>query len=835
VKLKCLGWLLPIVALWLLFGLGQWLCLSLEPLRDHPVYIATLQILAAGSGIWSGLWLAFNHQVVCGSQSLWERAFWLGVASGGLLLMSFTREELDRHFGEFVFGVTYLFGAPLPSKSNAPGSFAYWMLLAAVPAVLWFVRPLMGWLEFGDSQPKHDVADRAETGKGSQAWQWICHPWLIRSAALLLFWWWLRAGVQVRTIVTETSGWLVLLTVAMMGLAVAATVPVYLAARARSSWMVLLIVFGFWGLMVAAYCGGSIGLHRSGVLDPRAPWYFLLESLQWLTGAAIVTYAVSFWLVGCAGVRPWVQRARYLPEAVAVGGAAADLRREGAAASLATGPSLTVHPFRMVPWLMALLVAGLLYFLCTKSLQWGRQSSNLCLLLYSDQDAWQRSQLVARMQTLQAADPTAARLNVLWERYPNALVVDSVGNLSCAVTRAMTGTPNWTELQAEVNQVFPQVNWLYDFPVFRPEDAESAASWQLKIDGDRLPLRDLPAVVHSRSWEIHGGVVATEDFARLAIPIHSTFLGTQFVSDLDLAGLPATTFRRLEFRDCRFATLPLEYPALTSVTFSLASHEAFLSQWQEYVQAILNGARVVIRSSPDETRRAETWFTELDLRWRSLLETRAVKEGLHVYPAGPYALMRASGQLPPNVRSRVLETDGRGQVIGLVARSTGADTDEVDFRASITQPLSWLAFEPHLILRDFHLFGNLISNSRLVKIERHTASAHELWLPLLKPVPPLNRGPTRLYLAGVVDVVALEGLASLTSLEVLILEAQPLSPAHVAALGNLTSLPTLLVLTAQATPDANERLLLQPLKSLPGLNVQTAPVDLGLNALAELP
>jgi hypothetical protein len=824
------GWL-HLAALWTLFGLARWLVQSLDVLQDDPVYLSTLQILAAGFGAWSGLWLSFHQRVVFGDQPWAEKLVWLGLAMGGIAWLSFSRADLDRHASELIAGVTRLLGAPMMPKSVPADELAYGMLLVAVPAVLWFARPLLGGLEWRHAAVRSlsdDFASREIAGAG---WQWIWHPWVIRSGALLLFWWWLRTHFSPAATTGGTTGWMVLSTVAIMGMALAATLPTYFAAKSRRPWGAWLVFYGSWGLVIVASVAAWLLLQHYRIISRNAPWYVMVEAGQWFAIGAILTHMATFGLACCFKWRPVVRRLGGVP--IVARGHSSGANGESATTS-GERASLAAGSQRFSPRSIVMVSAAALLWLLglTVALQQGVQRLNLCLWAFSDQDVWQRATLVARVQALQAADPATQSIDLLHERQRRALVVDSVGNLFCGVTISMVEDPQWSDLKRDIERFFPAVDWMYAFPVSRPEDTLSAAAWLLKIDGTQLRLRDLPATVRSRNWEIHGGEVTAADIVRCDPGVYVKFMGCRFAADVTFRDVPPAAYRIFEFQDCQFANLPLEYPARTRVRFSFSDGAAFESELPRYVQAIFQGAQITLVGPAADGVPPES-AERHDSRWQRLIERRPIRGGVLVRPVGSHALVRAGGQLPANFVSADLETDDLGQVVGLVAKSVGSDSEESGFDVSVSPPLRWLAFDETFNFRDFHLFRALLAQSRLVKIEQPMNSALEFWLPVLLDLSPSESRLQRLFLAGNVALPTLEGLQALPWLETLLIHGRPLLPTELAVLAKFPALRTVVVITAGETPNVSEQQMLQQLAGLPHLDVHWVPMGRGLTSLAD--
>src|SRR5690606_31428217 len=105
-----------------------------------------------------------------------------------------------------------------------------------------------------------------------------------------------------------------------------------------------------------------------------------------------------------------------------------------------------------------------------------------------------------RLQSLQDFDPDVPK-NFRQRRWQSdqPLIATLDGSVQCVVTAKMADDPRWKPLRDKIEREFRNAYWSMEFPVSDPDDVRGSAYSTLKINGKKLPLRNLPSLVYSTS------------------------------------------------------------------------------------------------------------------------------------------------------------------------------------------------------------------------------------------------------------------------------------------------------------------------------------------------
>ncbi len=800
-------WFVLIALLWSQLALGRWLLHQSQILHDDidPWAITVVNLLI---GVLAGTWLVFCQRLMFAAQPWVERAYWFVVAVFGLWVVAPDSTEIHQIF-EHWYQMFIVSTGRLGNRDRMGVLLWQWGMI--VPFGLWMVHPVFREIRIDSARLGESTGPLFRDARAKRGI--VGHPWFVRSLVVIGVWWWLRSAMDIEQLPSEAYLLAAIMSASIGVGAVLATIPYYIALTLQRRLIGFLVFHATWftfaGVAVAIpiLLGSRIGT-QPGSLMPT-----ILVSLSTCLVGFATTMAISFWSSCCYRDRASLRKSR----------------SEGAEerplpVTSATETSKTIQPgsspYGWTHYVVIACAAGTLLGAIHWGTLFGQQNLHLCMWMMSDSNHWGRATSIARLQSLQDSDPEVP--NVFHPRHwrlDSPLIATFNGTVQCMVTAKMANDPTWSPLRMEIEQEFRDAFWSMEFPVSDPDDVRGSAYSSLQIDGQRLPLRNLPSIVYSRDWHVYGGTIEAADFARGAESFRLSFYGCEF-ADIDFQATPTRSYQTLVFSDCTFFYQPRRFPRTIHAEYRLSRPEEFLQQYEILIESLYNDVRVTLEPPESELQDAREMLDKLPEQWRNLVSVRTAFPVLSLDPVSMGQQLARSGNLPPNFRTRRLETDEAGRVIGIDFQNALRDhLEAVPIEFLTRDPaLEWMSFRLGRVSssQDIKDSASLLERSWLLEIDASHPATVERWSDSLNELDSMEAGIGALYISGTPALLTSDLLSVVPNLGVLVVDSQAWPTGFRAAVEGMPNLKHLIVLTAGDKPDPIEATDLRALQGLKG-------------------
>jgi hypothetical protein len=487
---QAVRWMFLIGLLWSLLALARSVLHQSYVLLDGND-ATTTAIFNLGCGLYYGAWLVLVQKLVFSAEGVLERLVWGSAAVAGLWGLSPDSQELllaaEASFGKFTF-----------SNGSVDGlkDVSIWLLGLGAAASLWIAHPLFRGVLVGPTTRSETTAPLLREPAASRGIRWILG--FVRIMVLVGFTFWLKSNVDLREqSSTAFSYWMFLLFVSSLGLT---SVLYYLAITMRRRWLGLMLFHAIWlgapGLLI-----GLIYLFQiSWASRPNQ----VVDALAHLFAPFLVGF--SFSLLGSFWSSVW-----FRDRAILVMPAAIIAQRRASTPTDVQELDSKEKGVIRYRWSQILLSVGMaiaLFVAIQRSSLFLQHQVHLGTWWSTDKNHWNRATSLARLQQLQDTDVDISKTFNTWNwQYNRPLSTKRDGLVGCVVSAKMASDPAWKSLRKDIELNFRDVDWVMDFPVSDLADISGSANSVLKIDGEKLRLRDLPAVMYPMPWEIYGGTL----------------------------------------------------------------------------------------------------------------------------------------------------------------------------------------------------------------------------------------------------------------------------------------------------------------------------------------
>ncbi|MDP1560734.1 MAG: hypothetical protein Q8M16_05000 [Pirellulaceae bacterium] len=800
-------WMILIGSLWSLLALARCV-LHQSSILPGGIDPTTTAIINLGCGVYYGAWLVLIQKLVFSAEGVLERLFWGSAAVAGLWVLSPDSQEL---LGTAVtkFG---MFAASNGAADGLKYVSIWWMALGAV-ASLWIAQPLFrGFLVGPTSRNGTTVPLLRETAQ-SRGVRWILG--FIRIIVLVGFTFWLKSNMDLQEQPGKAlSYWVFLLLLTSLGLT---SVSYYLAITMRRRRLGLLFFHAIWlgapGLLIGLIYVFQISwaIRPNQVVDALV--YTFAPFLVGFSFSLLVSFWSSVWFRDRAIL---VMPAAIIAQRRAI--TPTDVQESD---SKETG----VIRYR---WSQILVSVGMAIALFA-AIQWSglflQQQVHLGTWWTTDKDHWNRATSLARLQQLQDTDLDIAKtFNPRYWQYNRALSTTRDGLVRCVVSAKMASDPAWKSLRRDIELNFRDVVWVMDFPVSDLADICGSANAVLKIDGEKLRLRDLPAVMYPMPWEIYGGTIEDLDYARGA-GTHSIVFKRCSFTDVDFQSPLNIRRQTLDFIHCEFANFPKIFPNGVCLNFTLSRPEEFEENHQLLIEALFNFGLISLEPSNPSTFDGDHLLAQIPKPWRRLIRISRYGNGQIMVEREPIlSLYTSLDELPANFNTPIMATNESGRITGLDSRErlwSRTELAQLNDKLGDDSRLSW--FQTWIGTgheeSEVALLTAMVGHSWLLKIEHRIRSNVALWSNKLATHNFVDSGKA-LYISDQGSSLNLDLLSVFTNRDILIVDCQPWPPGFTAGLAKVPQLKRIVVLIAGDTPNATEAADIQLLQVVPGLPVE---------------
>ncbi|MDP1563837.1 MAG: hypothetical protein Q8M16_20855 [Pirellulaceae bacterium] len=810
---QAVRWMFLIGSLWSLLALARCVLHQSFVLPDGTD-ATTTAIINLAFGFYYGAWLILVQKLVFSAEGVLERLVWGSAAVAGLWGLAPDTQELLRA-AEMNFE---RFAASNGSVGGLKG-VSIWLLGLGAAASLWLAHPMFRGLLVGPTTRKETTAPLLREPVQSRGLRWVLG--FIRIVVLVGFTFWLKSNLEVRQQPSEAfSYWMFLLMVTSLG-SILTTVPYYLAITMRRRWLGVMFFHAVWLGAPGLLIGLTYIFQTSWAVLPNQ----VVDALAQIFAPFLVgfsfTLLVSFWS------SVWFRDRAILVMPAAV----VAQRRAVTPTDIQESDSRQTSLIRY-RWPQFLLSVGMAIALFA-TIHWSslflQHHVHLGTWWITDEDHWNRATSLARLQHLQDTDVDIAKKfnkrSWRYDRHNRPLLTTPDGWVHCVVSAKMASDPAWKPLRKDIELNFSDVIWTMDFPVSDPADLCGSAYSVLKIDGEKLRLRDLPSIVYPLTWEIFGGTIEDLDYTR-GSGTHSLRFERCSFTDVDFQSSSAVRRQTLNFIDCEFKGFPRLFPETISMNFTMSRPEEFVENHELFIEALFNGGSIRLTPSNPSTFDGNQLLAQIPKPWRHLIGiTRYGNDQIMVEREPILSLYTTLDELPANLNTRILETDESGQIIGLDFRQwqwSRKDSlqrhDEFDTGTDLNwfRTLIGTGYEADEVA----LLAAMVGRSWLLQVQDVNGSSVELLTNKLTSHNFVDSGKA-LYFSERSRLPDLDLLACFPNRDILIVDCQTWPPGFATGLAKVPQLKRIVVLIAGETPNATEAADLQFLQAVPGLPVET--------------
>lgn len=812
---QAVRWMFLIGLLWSLLALAR--CVLHQsfvlPAGTDPT---TTVIINLGFGVYFGAWLVLVQKLVFSAESVLERLVWGSAAVAGLWGLSPDSQELLRaaetNFERFA-----------SSNGSAGGlkGVSIWLLGLGAATSLWLAHPMFRGLMVGPTSKNETTAPLLREPARSLGHRWV--PGFVRIVVLIGFTFWLKSNLEVRQQPSEAfSYWVFLLMLTSLG-SIVTTVPYYLAITMRRRWLGLVFFHIVWLGAIGVLIGLTYVFQTSWSVLPNQ----IVDALAQIFAPFLVGFSfslvVSFWS------SVW-----FRDRAILVMPAAIVAQRKAVAPADVQEWDPRQTSVLRYRWPQFLLSVGMTFALFA-TIHWSslflQYHVHLGTWWITDKDHWNRATSMARLQQLQDSDvEIVQKFNTSswrYNRHNQPLSTTPDGWVHCVVSAKMASDPAWKPLRKDIELIFSDVIWTMDFPVSDPADICGSANSVLKIDGEKLRLRDLPTVVFPLFWEVYGGTIEDLDFARGALTFSLSFERCSF-AEVDFQSPLAVRRQVFNFTDCTFKNFPRIISEEFHANFTLSRPEEFVENHELFIEALFNGGSIRLTPLNPSMFDGDQLLAQIPKPWRHLIRISRYGHGPIMVECEPIlALYTTPDELPANFNTRVMETNEFGQITGLDFRQwqwSRKDLLQKNDEWGDGSDLNWFrtlvgtGYEADEVA----LLAAMAGRSWLLQVQDLSGASGASGAMLSNKLTSHNfvDSGRALYFSQRSTLPDLDLFTVFTNRDIIIVDCQTWPPGFAAGLAKVPQLKRIVVLIAGETPNATEAADLALLQAVPGLPVE---------------
>lgn len=774
---------------------------------------ATVSKLSTLVGFYCGVWVVLCQKLLFTRHTALERCFWGGLAAIGLWLLSPATKEL-----EAIVRISLDEIFPDGGRTRDEMDVRFWGLGLVPLLSIWLAHPFFRNLTLQTAQKNEATTPLLAETPTSSSFLW--HPWTIRIAILLVATIWLKSSLEVGRLETEASGVWILLAVPVSFLSLLAMVPFYWAITARKRWWGRLLFHVVWLTIPAGLHALAWFYHfQQPFMLPNGPTGITFRVWLPLLSGFAASQLLAFWSSCFFRDRAIL----YLPSAIVN-----SLRKSPTSNDERFAEPNNVRPLGWARYGVWTAWASLLFvaiLVCSAVLP---RYFHVTVWWTADSQAWDRATSVARLQDLQDDDEKVRRgFESRYSYWDRSLMVRRDGVIFCTVSKKMTADPAWTSIRNQIEACFSEVYWQMDFPISDPTDICDSANSVLKIDGQKLRLKDLPQTIYPFAWEVYGGTVDAEDMARITSKLHQIRFDNCFFDGIDFDQIRGPTRQLLTLVDCKFSQSPKSFPANFWVSFELSNIDEFIEKHEWYIQQVYNGGQISIRQDKSSALLAEDVRQRIPEPWRNMVSITSYSnsaEIMFIEPKPLELLFKSASVLPANMNTQTLATDSLGRIIGIDTRIWRDSRTMHSGILTLNHELDWMTLST---ISGFETgeaddFSILLRKSWLVEVLDSPGNEFATLAANLAARPSADAGEA-FQISNLESGNALDLLPALTNRRILILNCSLWPTRFLATLAKLQQFTRVVVIIDGDTPDPGELANIQQLQTVVKPNIEILP------------